>query len=663
MNELRFRQIHLDFHTSEKIPGVGSQFDADEFVSVLKEAAVDSITVFSRCHHGMIYHDTKFPAKHPHLTCNLLGEQIEALHRAGIRAPIYVTVGWDEYMAQRHPEWLEVDVNGKRAGPGMLQPGWHKFCFNTPYIDYCLEQTMEVMDLFGDAVDGFFFDIIHQNPCFCPWCRDGMAAEGLDIEDEGHRKRYAKEVLDRYKRRFTDACLSRKPDITIFHNSGHIYPSWRNVLDTYTHLELESLPSGGWGYLHFPMSVRYARTLDMEMLGMTGKFHKSWGDFGAYKNLPALEFECFNMLANGTKCSIGDQLHPTGQINRATYELIGRVYRQVEEREPWCKGAEAVAEIAVFNLEAIGKAEGRVDGSSGGAARMLLEGHHQFDLVDPVSDWSKYKVLILPDKVMMDEELRQKISDYLKGGGKLLASYESGMSEDLNGFALPELPVEYVGPAEHSPDFVTPGELGEGLMDAPHVMYERAVEVRASDGAKTFGQVSDPYFNREWDHFCSHSHTPDAGPVDRPAVVESEDGNVIYFSHPIFGMYGRHAALWYKRMVLNALDRLLPDPLVRSNAPSTATITVTRQEQENRTMVHVLHYIPERRHPGFDVLEDVIPLYNVEIGVRGAKPTESYQVPGREPVEIQREGEYARLSIPVVNGYGIVALEGTLLKD
>ncbi len=31
----RFRQIHLDFHTSEHIPDVGAEFDADTFGNVL----------------------------------------------------------------------------------------------------------------------------------------------------------------------------------------------------------------------------------------------------------------------------------------------------------------------------------------------------------------------------------------------------------------------------------------------------------------------------------------------------------------------------------------------------------------------------------------------------------------------------------------------------
>jgi len=46
--DLRFRQIHLDFHTSELIQGVGSQFDPEEFAATLEKARVDSITCFAR---------------------------------------------------------------------------------------------------------------------------------------------------------------------------------------------------------------------------------------------------------------------------------------------------------------------------------------------------------------------------------------------------------------------------------------------------------------------------------------------------------------------------------------------------------------------------------------------------------------------------------------
>ena len=95
---MRMRQIHLDFHTSEAIAGIGSKFDPDEFGDTLQEARVNSITCFARGHHGWIYYDSAaHPERiHPQLARrNLLVEQIQACHARGIRAPVYTTVQWD----------------------------------------------------------------------------------------------------------------------------------------------------------------------------------------------------------------------------------------------------------------------------------------------------------------------------------------------------------------------------------------------------------------------------------------------------------------------------------------------------------------------------------------------------------------------------------------
>ena len=61
-----------------------------------------------------------------------------------------------------------------------------------------------------------------------------------------------------------------------FYNSGHIEPRHKNIKDEFTHFELESLPSGGWGYLYFPLTVRYVRTIGLDCMGMTGKFHTTY---------------------------------------------------------------------------------------------------------------------------------------------------------------------------------------------------------------------------------------------------------------------------------------------------------------------------------------------------------------------------------------------------
>ena len=129
---MRFRQVHLDFHTHADIPGIGEKFDAKAFARSLREAYVDSVTVFSKCHHGLSYHPTKVGKMHPHLEFNLLRAQMDALHAEGIKAPVYLTASWDELAAFEHPEWRTVlpdnsfamfrAPDGNGVGWAFLQP-------------------------------------------------------------------------------------------------------------------------------------------------------------------------------------------------------------------------------------------------------------------------------------------------------------------------------------------------------------------------------------------------------------------------------------------------------------------------------------------------------------------------------------------------------------
>ena len=96
---MNFRQVHLDFHTSEKIPGIGSRFSKENFQKALKTGHVNSITVFAKCHHGWAYHPTQANQMHPHLDFDLLGAQIAAAHEIGVKTPVYLSAGLDEKIA------------------------------------------------------------------------------------------------------------------------------------------------------------------------------------------------------------------------------------------------------------------------------------------------------------------------------------------------------------------------------------------------------------------------------------------------------------------------------------------------------------------------------------------------------------------------------------
>ena len=96
MGKLRFRQVHLDFHTSEQIRGIGDKFDPRNLLGPLRKPAWIP-SCFARCHHGMIFYDTDFPGRHPYLNRNLLKEQIDACRKVGIKFPSISPWGWTVY--------------------------------------------------------------------------------------------------------------------------------------------------------------------------------------------------------------------------------------------------------------------------------------------------------------------------------------------------------------------------------------------------------------------------------------------------------------------------------------------------------------------------------------------------------------------------------------
>lgn len=680
MDQLRFRQVHLDFHTSELIEGIGEAFDPVEFANTLKKAHVNSITLFARCHHGMMYYDSKKNPEciHPHLkNKNLLKQQIEACHAVGIRTPIYTTVQWDYYTAQRHREWLCVNENGQSPGEGDAQlpinAGFYeRLCVNTPYRQFLKEHIEEILEEFH-PVDGIFLDIVAPIPCMCPTCRSRMLEEGLNPLSLTDRNSFAQRTLDQWKQEMTDFIKSKAPEAGVFYNQGHVGPAHRKSLNSYTHYELESLPSGKWGYLHFPISVRFARTLGKEYLTHTGKFHTMWGDFNSYKNQAALEFECFHMLAHGSKCLIGDQLNPDGRLTPAVYDLIGAVYSQVESKEPWCGNITPVVEIGLLTPEEYVGGDGfSLPNSLQGAVRMLQECGYQFDVLDSQSDYNKYRLLILPDEIPVGEELAQKLTAYKSAGGSIIFSCKSGLKPDESDFALDigvrkeqEQPQDVYGRSvvglvkdrgDYCQYILPNNQIGKTLPDAYHVMYTRGLNISSKESGTVLMNAYSSTFDRDYRHFCSHRQSPCSGKIAQPAVVQKD--NCIYFSHPIFTQYHYNAPVWCKIIMKDAIERLLGERIAEHNGPSTLLLTVNDQKAKNRRIVHLLHYIPERRCASIDVIEDVIPLYHVECKIRVEKSVASVLCqPQGEAISFEQEGNVVIFDVPQVKGHQIIEIK------
>ncbi len=654
MIKLPARQVHLDFHTSELIPGVGSKFDKKQWQAALKAGHVNSVTVFAKCHHSWSYYPTKVGQRHPTLRRNLLGEQIAACHEIGVRAPIYYTVGWSATDSVQHPEWVACDREGRQllcnidpnAKPDDTRPrcSWKFMCPSGDYLKLMLAQTAEICRTM--PVDGFFYDICFRNGCCCPNCRKGMKEAGLDVNKDADVARYDVIRWQHFMRECNRIIHGSHPEATIFYNGGAnpTTPQWQ-VSDT--HFELEDLPTTWGGYDKFPPRARFFANSGRQYLGMSGKFHTDWGEFGGFKHADAIRFEAACMIAYGARISIGDQLHPNGVMDMATYRNIGEAFKYVQKIESYGLDAQPASNLGVW-------LSGR-DIDDRGVVGMLLEAQIDFKIVDPSKPLDEFDAVVLAN-TRLDEKSAAKLNAFARRGGGVLAIGSSGLDVAGKKFLL-DVGAKYVGPANYELDYLVAGkELSAGLVESPFLNYAAAIRVKPQAGTKVLATIREPYFNRTYKHYCSHQNTPNqlkAAP--QPGAIRK--GNIVYLPHVLGDIYCVHGARVHRQFFLNALGLVYKRPNFKTTMPSAGRATFVHQPERHRYVAHLM-YGPPLVRGRCQVIEDLVPLYNVPVEIRvSQKVKRACLAPSGRALPIRRSGGAVKVTVPEFSCHQAVVFE------
>lgn len=652
--------IFYDFHTMPAQPDVGLNFDADDFANRLGKCGVDYTVFHARCNLGMAYYDTKVGIRHPSLKYDLFGRLAEACQRRGIAITAYFNVGLSHEEGLLHRDWLALTPEGYTYLPDRMNHFMRRMCYNTAYADHLIEMIREVVSRY--PVSGLFLDCMGPNACVGVECVREMKRQGIDWQNAVQRDAFARASQLRLARRIRAAALAIKPDLLLYFNGV----GFEDQQDIGTYLEFECLPTGGWGYELLPVYGRYLRNLGKPVLNMTGRFHRSWGDFGGIRTEASLEYDCISALANGLGSCVGDHWHPRGEPNEAVFDLIGRVYGRLRPLDPWLKGARAECDMAVVATKP------RFGNEVLGATRLLAELKQQFDVVTEKTRWGRYRTLILPDTTVLTDGLRDRVERHLKDGGSVIASGWSGLDPGRKEFVLQEWGVSR-GPDEEQPvsptgakptSFSTPlpcyfrpgPEIAAGMPDMPLNCYVPGLKVVPREGTRTLARAVAPYFPWHWDGEHHFVYLPPDRETEQSIVTRN--GGVVHIARPIFTAYNDYAPVPLRQMVSNILASVHPDPLIRAaNLPSFARVTVTGQP--GRRMVYVTSYVPERRGAQIDMIEEPVELRDVSIGLRldGRNVKKAYLAPSRTEVPLAIKDGYATAALPGVKGWAVVVFE------
>jgi len=490
-------------------------------------------------------------------------------------------------------------------------------------------------------------------PSASKWFKEAMFAHGLEPADPADRDEYARQLAHQYMGRYQamiEPALRPGAAVGVWFNSR---PKTRlhEEKQFVRHVEIESLPSGGWGYAYLPYVARFVRPLGLPTLSHTGRFHKSWGDHGALKTTAALKYECCQILSQGLTSGVGDLLHPSGRPNAAVYSLLGGVYGYLEQCEPFVRAGVLASEIAVLVDPELGDAPGP---AGVGVVRALQQLRQQFDITGPDADLTPYRLVIVPESTTVDAATALALQAYVAGGGALILSGAAAL--DASGApVLPEMGVQTHGASPFSHVYLhLRGPLAVADKPFDTVMYERTHRMTAEPGADVLVSVVEPYFERTYAHFSGHEYTVPDAESEYAAVIKN--GSVVTLAAPLLTAFAVHGNACYRELLGSVIDLLMPAPLITDDGPAHLEATVVQVGE--RTVVHLLSFIPGRLAEGLDLINDPVPVVDLTLNVRRAgAPLRVQLQPAGQDLPFEYSGGYVHTTVTFTGGHSMVVLE------
>jgi hypothetical protein len=658
-----WRKIHQDFHNSTHVPKIGAKFNSEEWGDRLLAGNVDSIVVFAKDMHGLFYYPSKYGPVHPGLSFDLLGEQVKACRARKIAVYAYYCVTWDHHLANAHNEWLTLKRDGSNYLPKAGQtPGWTALCLaHQEYLKLMDDHTREFVSKY--ELDGAWFDMAEpiSHECFCPECRRQIAAGGKDPNDAEAQRAHKNGLFLDWHRRMRDLVRATRPGCQVdFNDIGLACVSQRaEFLDN---IDIEALPTGGWGYFYAPAQIRYQRTFGLPVYGMTGRFVTSWADFGGLKLPEQLDVELASIVANAARCDVGDQMPPDGRLDPAVYHVIGKSFGRIKALEPYLEGASPVTEAALL-IPAVPFDRLR-DEFIYGATKLMLESRLQFDVVEPGQEWERYGLVVLPDAFRPDAATVERLHAYIAKGGSVIVIHDAGLVAGGSVGWLERYGLTYAGASPFKPAYLVPQAKFTG--DIPtyeYALYEGASQWKVTAPAVSYAALGEPLFQRSAEHFTSHKQTPFDHLTEYSVVARS--GRVGLLAFPAGTSYYRNGYWIYRAAFDYLVGQVVPQRLVDTDAPLSTEITVTHQltdaalRRPERYLVHVINWSANRKAPPHpEVFESPVPLRDVRVRLNlPLKVRAAHAVTSGDKLRARVVKDGVEVVVPRVAIHEIVALE------
>ncbi|MGQ9607869.1 MAG: beta-galactosidase trimerization domain-containing protein [bacterium] len=665
-----YRRCVIDMHITDCDKSFMSEFDAKNYVDMLLLSQAQSVVVYAHSHYGLCYFPTKVSTMHPGLNGrNILDEVIDLCHKNNIYVVIYCSAIYDTIAYRKNPDWKIKDVNGN---PVAENSRYGICCPNSPYRNYLAELAEEICSNF--EFEGIRFDMTFwPTVCYCHYCQERFADEvneklpkSIDWRNSlwviFQRKR--EEWLVDFAKFITDTVKRVKPGVSVEHQSSTYHTSW-NLGVTYKLAQQSDFLQGD--FYGDALQGTFARKLFYNLseslpCGFETCISVDLGNYTTLKSKELLKAKACASLADGAAFVFIDSIDPIGTLNKTVYQRMGEIFSETKVYEPYL-GGDLCQDIAVYfstesKFDFNGSGTPHVD-SAVSVCKSLINNHLPFGVITKrnINNLSQYKIIVLPNILMIDKEEAEAFREYVRSGGNVYASRGTSLitkdGKKHDNFLLSDVfGVSYKGETRENFTYIAPVKGMENIFaeyttEHPIGFYASQLIVEAKPGAKVLGKTLLPYFMPgDPIYFASIHNNPPGVFTNNPAITLNHfgAGKVIYATVELEKFDPSHD------LFVNLIKLLSDKFTFEAEAPKAIEITVFHQGDKNRFLISLINFQHELPN---------IPVENIKIKVRldDSKFPKSLKIlPGEKDLSYEFENGYVLFETPKFETLCMLAL-------
>ena len=642
----------------------GKDYDAESVIRHMKETRSNVLVVNAG---GIIdFFDNPLPAATPNRFLeegdDVLRDIVKACHENGFKVIARVDFrGVREEIYNQYPDWFARDVNGDPITLNYTRIPLYIPCYDSHYRnDHALEFLEYLLENYN--VDGIWHNSVQvYSMCYCDECTKLYdEAFGTDIPVPGQS---SKEEMDRYyawkgerasnhmqtlRRKVKEYGDDRAYVAEVFGmydvsgpiNTGIDLYSARDHFDFLVSVNFltENRREIEYKNLGYSASIiRFLKALDpakqpVILFGQNGTSHR-------YVMEPDIDSRIFlwEAVASGGgiwNCSFTGQ-HPGATYDRRNALLMQDVNRFIEEEGNAFKNTVPSADVMIYYSKSTrihfgsdNPANDRFGSAIQGIERMCRDNHIQYGFLPDESlsaeRLKNVKVLIMPNVASLSDREAEIIRDYVRGGGRLLATFETslydGDGQPREDFSLGDV----FGVSHTGVTMDTQMDCYQWINDHSIILTEKMEDTRMliNSGETLLTGVVSPgvrticsYMPRIINQSPEMAWDPEEEMVtDHPTVAVNSfgDGKAVYFANQPDRMNHLMGHPDFSDLLHGAVRYLMDgEPMVSTNAPASVHVWVseTDRQDEKRYVVSLVNLTGGPERP----LRSLSPVYDIEV--------------------------------------------------